>query len=382
MITYPCNGTDMSLSSFGDDVTKFGITIGQWMHIVAINGNGSVTYQGNRIVSSEDVPLISELSSEARLFAHDAPHVAEDLSGHPVVSVIGNDPRDFIYGDPKINSPYVMMKRPDWSALSYHETSVPNVVSGKFIPIVGEDNNVTALSDEAGDLVVKSVSRFLVTEISRLEDFRLVDAVPYGDDILVSAVWTAGGYLKQSLTVDQFNGGTFTFWRHAPFVFILRKSESFAYFNSFSSTNETPFPLISMNSGTVNAIATDGSQVFITSVVNHAGVWRQAVSYCNEGGEWDMMNSSVFPFSDFSAVTPRCVCDVSYDAITGDPVAMFLTDHDLSVRMYNSSSSAWSNWRGYDIVCITDGVDVPSPTSSSSSNSSSSSSNSSSSSSV
>ena len=110
MITYSCNGTDVSLSSFGNDITKFGITFGEWMHIVAINGDGTVLYQGNRTVTDEDVPLVSDTASGARLFSHDSPVVAEDFYGHPVVSVVGNDPRDFVYGDPKINSPYVTMK--------------------------------------------------------------------------------------------------------------------------------------------------------------------------------------------------------------------------------------------------------------------------------
>jgi len=257
-----------------------------------------------------------------------------------------------------------------WTPLSPGETSVPNVVSQKFVPIVTGSGIVTSFSNDGDDLVVRSSSPSSVLEISRLENFRLVDAIPYGDDILVAAVWTRGGYPRESLSVDQFNGATYTFWRHAPFIFVLRKSESFVYFNSFSSTNETPFPLISMNSSTTNAIATDGSQVFVTSVVKHAGVWRQAVSYCNDGGQWDMMNKFIFPFSELPAATQRGVCDITYDSITGDPVAMFLTDQDLSIRFFDSSSSVWKNWRGYDIVCIVDGGVAPPPTSSSSSSSS------------
>ncbi len=381
MITYSCNGSDIDLASFGTGVTKFVIYIGQWLHIVAINDDGTITYQGNKSVNSEDVPLFSHVPNSNRLLAHDNPYVTEDLGGSPVVAIIGNDPRNFQYGDTKISSPYITMKRKPyrtWFPLHMLDTSIPNIISSKIIPVVFENNDVYNVSQDDTSIVVRLISKYNVNELTRLNGFTLVDAISYGDDIVVAAIWNGCGYPRQSLSIDEFNGGNFSFWRNSPFIFRLKKSESFQYFNSFSSTNEVPFPLVSMVAGRGSAIDTDGKSVFVTSIVNNAGIWRQAVSYCVADGEWDMMNGSIFPFVDLSEVTPDGICDVSYDYVSGDPVAMFMSGNSISIRMYDSSCSTWNNWRGYDVVCFDGYNDVPPAISSSSSSASLSSSSSSS----
>lgn len=380
--TFTCNGNDISLASIGGDIRKFGVTIGNWVHIVGVNGDGSLVYQGNRSVDSEDIPLLHFGSSDVRLFANGTPYVSERLGEFPIVGVTGNDPRRFVHGDPQVDSPYVATKDDyGWKPLFDGENSIPHVVCDKFIPVLMNSGDDVFVSQEFGDIVVRSVTSDSVSEHSRLAGFRLVDALPYGNDILVFAVWVNGGYPRQALAVDAFNGQEFTFWRHAPFVFVLRESESFAYFNSFSSSNSSPFPLISMNSPKTNSMSTNGKDVYVTSVVRESGKWKQAVSYCSDGGSWDMMNEAIFPFEEFSSVAAGSVCDVSYDGISGDPIAMFLSGGSVSIRFFDPTISKWKNWRGYNTVCWNQSVDEPPPTSSSSSSSCSSSSCSSSSSS-
>jgi hypothetical protein len=352
-MTLFCEGNDISLETFGEGVSRFGIRVGSWIHIVSVNSDGTLIYQGNRSFGSEDIGYVNVNVPPGRMFANGIPFLSEYDDGSPIVSVIGNDPRSFEYGKIKMVSPYLMKKESpagDWIPAYGEDTSVPRVKSKRSVPVITPGNIMTLISEESGDIVVRSGSGY--GEISRLPGFYLVDALPFGDDIIVAGIYGATSYPNATISLDVFNGGRFTFWKNAPFVFILRSSESFAYFNSFSSTNQSPFQLVSVSAPSANFIDTDGSRVFVTSMVEYSGSIRQAVSSCADGGQWDMMDGKIFPFSDFPSLGNQDVCSVSYDPVSSEPVAMYLTNSSLSVRIFDSVLSVWRNWRGFDVVCF------------------------------